>query len=425
MEKIAIFLDAESLSGRLNSVEGESIIDRLRKLGTIIVRRAYGNFSQNCVSAHQKELNQQGFELIHTFHPVSGKNSADIQMVVDVMDYVSRIPELQVFAIATGDSDFLPLYRRLRELGKSVIGIGTRSITATLSAHFDDYIQLCPLSSCPTPPSESAFPRTITAPASEPTITIVTASNLNRDQLLLQLRQILPSKKAGIKLATLLKNLKQHSSFAMIQPWTVADLRDYLERLPNEVMLIGDKVFSPEQGQAFQANPANLAATSSNPASSKVPQTQQQAIDHVRQVLEVMTNGISLSKLEVHLEKRMASFAPQAIGFETFLAFVQSQPQVVYLTADRKKAYLKGQEPNTGLDKASAGLDKAVVVTQQILRQTPKGIQINGLKTEICKQYSQFDERKLGHKRFLDFLKSHPNVIKLEQKGQIWWAKAV
>ncbi|MGI0494404.1 NYN domain-containing protein [Alkalinema pantanalense CENA528] len=416
MEKIAIFLDAESLSGRLSSVEGEPIIDRLRKLGTIIVRRAYGNFSQNCVSAHQKELNQQGFELIHTFHPVSGKNSADIQMVVDVMDYVSRIPELQVFAIATGDSDFLPLYRRLRELGKSVIGISTRSTTATLSAHFDDYIQLCHLPQSPGA-TEPRSTSTSIVTAVQPTPSPTTTFPLGSDQILPLLQEILPSNKMGIKLATLVKHLKQNPELAA-QPWATADLQHCLQRLPNDVMLIGDKVFSPEQGRAFQASQANLAATSSKTASSKVSQTQQQAIEHLREILLVMTNGISLSKLEVHLKKRMASFSPQAIGFETFLAFLQSQPQVVYLTLDRKKAYPAGQTPNTGQD-------KAVVVTQQILSQTPKGIEVSSLKNEIRRQYSKFDEKKLGHKRFLDFLKSHPKVIKLEQKGKTWWAKAV
>lgn len=420
MEKIAIFLDAESLSGRLNSVEGESIIDRLRKLGTIIVRRAYGNFSQNCVSAHQKELNQQGFELIHTFHPVSGKNSADIQMVVDVMDYVSRIPELQVFAIATGDSDFLPLYRRLRELGKSVIGIGTRSTTATLSAHFDDYIQLCHL---PQPPgaTEPRSTSTSTITAGQPTILAATTLPLRPEQLLPLLQKILPSVKMGIKLATLVKHIKQHNPNLAAQSWTTADLQRCLQHLPNDVMLVGDKVFSPEQGRTFQASQAQLQATSPKEiAANVIPPTtgQQQAIEHLRQILQVMTNGISLNKLEVHLKKRMASFSPQAIDFETFLAFLQSQPQVVYLTPDLKKAYSAGQAP-------SAGLDKAVVVTQQILSQTPKGIEVSSLKNEIRRQYSKFDEKKLGHKRFLDFLKSHPKVIKLEQKGKTWWAKAV
>jgi hypothetical protein len=72
-------------------------------------------------------LNRSGFELIHNYHPISGKNSSDIQLTIDVMEYALRLNNVGWFVLATGDSDFSPLFRRLREIGKEVIGVGPRS----------------------------------------------------------------------------------------------------------------------------------------------------------------------------------------------------------------------------------------------------------------------------------------------------------
>ena len=126
-DKVAIFLDVENLSGWLKAEGGEILLERSTELGQVAVRRAYGDFSIQSVSVRQTELNLLGFEFVHVYHPVKGKNSADIQIVVDVMEYVARIPDLKWFVLATGDSDFSPLFRRLRELGKAVVGVGPRS----------------------------------------------------------------------------------------------------------------------------------------------------------------------------------------------------------------------------------------------------------------------------------------------------------
>ncbi|MGC1309019.1 MAG: NYN domain-containing protein [Phormidesmis sp.] len=127
-DKVAIFLDVENLSGWLKANGGRILLERSTELGQVAVCRAYGDFSSPTVNTRQTDLNPLGFEFVHAYHPVSGKNSADIQIVVDVMDYVARIPDLKWVVLATGDSDFSPLFRRLRELGKSVIGVGPKSV---------------------------------------------------------------------------------------------------------------------------------------------------------------------------------------------------------------------------------------------------------------------------------------------------------
>ncbi len=126
-EKVAIFLDVENLSGWLKSGGGEHLLAHANKLGQVAVRKAYGDFSVPSVSLRQAELNLLGFEFVHVYHSVKGKNSADIQITVDAMEYFARMPDVGWFVLATGDSDFSPLFRKLRELGKSVVGIGPRS----------------------------------------------------------------------------------------------------------------------------------------------------------------------------------------------------------------------------------------------------------------------------------------------------------
>ncbi|TBW10578.1 NYN domain-containing protein [Azotobacter chroococcum subsp. isscasi] len=125
--KIALFIDVENLTHWLKNNGPDLLITELSAIGQLVVRRAYGNWGNPCVQGFQSELNRLGFELIHNFHPVSKKNSSDIQLTIDVIDYAHNLPGIQWFVLATGDSDFSPLFRKLREMGKEVIGVGPRS----------------------------------------------------------------------------------------------------------------------------------------------------------------------------------------------------------------------------------------------------------------------------------------------------------
>ena len=126
-DRVGIFVDVENLTHWIKQDGLEQLIEELTSMGTIVVRRAYAKWTEPNVTPHQNILNRLGFELIHTFHPIGGKNSADVQIVVDVMEYAWRDPELRWVTLATGDSDFSPLFRRLREMGRQVIGAGPRS----------------------------------------------------------------------------------------------------------------------------------------------------------------------------------------------------------------------------------------------------------------------------------------------------------
>ena len=140
-EKIAIFLDVENLTKWIKEDGPDQLLGEVNTIGHSIVRRAYGNWTSNGITNIQPYLNRLGFELIHTYHPVSGKNSADIQMTVDVIEYAWNLKDVSWFVLATGDSDFSPLFRRLREMGKGVIGVGPRStLSETVKTSCSRYI---------------------------------------------------------------------------------------------------------------------------------------------------------------------------------------------------------------------------------------------------------------------------------------------
>ena len=125
--KIALFIDAENLTHWIKNSGPEDLLADLSTSGQVITRRAYGVWSQSNMTSMQSSLNQMGFELLHSYHPVSGKNSTDILMTVDIMEHALRLKDVEWFVLATGDSDFSPLFRKLREMGKEVIGVGPKS----------------------------------------------------------------------------------------------------------------------------------------------------------------------------------------------------------------------------------------------------------------------------------------------------------
>ena len=126
--KIAIFVDVENLTKWVKEDGLEKLVADLGSTyGRIVTRKAYGVWSNPHILNLQAPLNRMGFDLIHSYHPVSGKNSADIQFTMDVLESALRSTDIDHIVLATGDSDFSPLFRRLREMGKEVIGVGPRS----------------------------------------------------------------------------------------------------------------------------------------------------------------------------------------------------------------------------------------------------------------------------------------------------------
>jgi uncharacterized protein (TIGR00288 family) len=118
----------------------ELVLKRLLEKGRIVYKRAYCDWShyRNAV----REFHSQGIELIDIPQSkASGKNSADIRMVVDAIDLCYAKQHIDVFALLSGDSDFSPLVSKLKENEKRVIGCGVKSSTSDLLiASCDEFI---------------------------------------------------------------------------------------------------------------------------------------------------------------------------------------------------------------------------------------------------------------------------------------------
>jgi uncharacterized protein (TIGR00288 family) len=142
---IAVFVDFENLALGVRDMKGgrfrvELILKRLLEKGRVVYKRAYCDWSQyrNAV----REFHAQGIEMVDIPQSkVSGKNSADIHMVVDAIDLCYAKQHIDIFALLSGDSDFSPLVSKLKENDKRVIGCGVKSSTSDLLiANCDEFI---------------------------------------------------------------------------------------------------------------------------------------------------------------------------------------------------------------------------------------------------------------------------------------------
>lgn len=117
--KYAILIDSENVSAKYI----DSIFDELSRLGSITVRKIYGDWSKNINGWTKDCLLSYSIQPVQQFAYTTGKNSTDSAMIIDAMDllYTSNIDG---FCLVTSDSDFTRLASRLREAGKQVIGMG-------------------------------------------------------------------------------------------------------------------------------------------------------------------------------------------------------------------------------------------------------------------------------------------------------------
>jgi len=116
------------------------VLERLLLKGSIVVKKAYCDWSR--YGDFKAPMHEAAFELIDIPHlRMSGKNSADIRMVVDALDLCYTKSHVDTFVIISGDSDFSPLVSKLRENAKTVIGVGVKNSSSDLLiANCDEFI---------------------------------------------------------------------------------------------------------------------------------------------------------------------------------------------------------------------------------------------------------------------------------------------
>ncbi len=170
---MAVFLDLENIAlgahdAHFPNFDIQKVLERLLLKGHIVVKKAYCDFDRYKV--FKRGLHEAAFELIEIPHlRQSGKNSADIRMVVDALDLCYTKGHVDTFVIISGDSDFSPLVGKLRENNKTVIGVGVKNSTSDLFInncdeflYYDDMVRPEPSKARPRAAAQTAAtPKTV------------------------------------------------------------------------------------------------------------------------------------------------------------------------------------------------------------------------------------------------------------------------
>lgn len=136
IQNMALFCDFENVAlgvrdAKYAAFDIQKILERLLIKGNIVVKKAYCDWGR--YKDFKAAMHEAAFELIDIPHVrMSGKNSADIRMVVDALDLCYTKPHVDTFVIISGDSDFSPLVSKLRENNRTVIGVGVKNSTSDL-----------------------------------------------------------------------------------------------------------------------------------------------------------------------------------------------------------------------------------------------------------------------------------------------------
>jgi len=142
---LAVFCDFENIAlgvrdAKYPKFDIQLVLERLLLKGIIVVKKAYCDWDR--YKEFKPTMDEAAFELIEIPHTrQSGKNSADIRMVVDALDLCYTKEHIDAFVIVSGDSDFSPLVSKLRENAKTVIGVGVKNSTSDLlMSNCDEFI---------------------------------------------------------------------------------------------------------------------------------------------------------------------------------------------------------------------------------------------------------------------------------------------
>ncbi|MGA8544937.1 MAG: NYN domain-containing protein, partial [Mycobacterium sp.] len=135
------------------TVDVGAIIDFASSFGTLVLTRAYADWSAEVNTGYRQQLVGRAVDLVQLFPAAAyGKNGADIRLAVDTVEDMFRLPDLTHVVIAAGDSDYIPLAQRCKRLGRYVVGVGVAgSSSRALAAACDDFVVYDALPGVPVP----------------------------------------------------------------------------------------------------------------------------------------------------------------------------------------------------------------------------------------------------------------------------------
>ncbi|KAA8960280.1 NYN domain-containing protein [Mycobacterium sp.] len=148
------------------TVDVGAIIDFASSFGTLVLTRAYADWSAEVNTGYRGQLVARAVDLVQLFPAAAyGKNGADIRLAVDAVEDMFRLPDLTHVVIVAGDSDYIPLAQRCRRLGRYVVGVGVAgSSSRALAAACDEFVTYDALPGVPVlepepEPAEAAAPK--------------------------------------------------------------------------------------------------------------------------------------------------------------------------------------------------------------------------------------------------------------------------
>ena len=143
------------------TVDVGAIIDFASSFGTLVLTRAYADWSADVNAAYHGQLVGRAVDLVQLFPAAAyGKNGADIRLAVDAVEDMFRLPDLTHVVIVGGDSDYIALAQRCKRLGRYVVGIGVAGASSrSLAAACDEFVTYDALPGIPAPTTQSTEPK--------------------------------------------------------------------------------------------------------------------------------------------------------------------------------------------------------------------------------------------------------------------------
>jgi uncharacterized protein (TIGR00288 family) len=327
-ERIALFLDYENLAiGAREALHGAAfdlrpVADALAERGRVIVRRAYADWTS--FNDDRRMLTRHNVELIEIPQRMGSvrKNAADIKMAVDAIELCFERDYITTFVLCTGDSDFTPLVQKLRELNRSVIGIGVEASTsALLPPACDEFIFYERLEGVEAAPAKKRASRATKARKSstaatpkEPDDEPANAEPPNLDVLVTQTLAGLERSSGGPVLASMLKR-------AVLRKEPTFNESDYGFRGFGELVrnLADRGIIELHEGSAKGDPEVSFPA--------QAAQDEEAAYDLLRTTVERLSkkNGfVQLSGLKNQLRKEQPDFTEKRFGYGSFLQFAKA-----------------------------------------------------------------------------------------------------
>ncbi|MGV9799272.1 NYN domain-containing protein [Mycobacterium sp. NPDC003449] len=138
------------------TVDVGAILDFASSFGTLVLTRAYADWSADVNADYRQQLVGRAVDLVQLFPAAAyGKNGADIRLAVDTVEDMFRLPDLTHVVVVAGDSDYIPLAQRCKRLGRYVVGIGVAGASSrALAAACDEFVIYDALPGVPTPEPE-------------------------------------------------------------------------------------------------------------------------------------------------------------------------------------------------------------------------------------------------------------------------------